>query len=219
MVVLPEGCPTIDLLLTRGTLELRRETFPQLSVEHILLFVDVAQMLSQFGIILVGVTATGVRADKGSVQPFQTFQCRRLRNGFSRSRFWPSSFSVWQTFSIPLMNSSSTGPLLWSACVTLQSWPAIEDLAAEGTIEAGEMMGEEVRAEQVNAAEAPVAEPAGEDGDLMALTDVVVEVGQGGESDVTEVTGACAPLRGQLHVRQLLVQGDLFHVGNPLVPH
>ncbi len=215
MVVMSEGCPTIDLLLTRGTLELRRETFPQLSVQHILLLMDVAQMLSQFGIILVGVTAAGVRADKGSVQPFQTFQCRRLRNG----SFWSSSFSVCKTFSIPLMNSSSAGPLLWSACVTLQSWPAIEDLAAEGTIEAGEMLREEVRAEQVNAAEAPVAEPAGEDGDLMALTDVVVEVGQGGESDVTEVTGACAPLRGQLHLRQLLVQGHLFHVGNLLVPH
>ncbi len=99
------------------------------------------------------------------------------------------------------MNSSSTGPLLWSACVTLQSWPAIEDLAAEGTIEAGEMLRNEVRAEQVTTAEAPVAEPAGKDGDLMALIDVVVEVGQGGESDVTEVTGACAPLRGQLYVR------------------
>jgi hypothetical protein len=109
--------------------------------------------------------------------------------------------------------------MVWSARVTLQSWPAIEDLAAEGTIEAGEMLGEEVRAEQVNAAEAPVAEPAGDDGDLMALADVVVQVGQGGESDVTEVTGACAPLSSQLDVRQLLVQGDLFHVGNPLVPH
>jgi hypothetical protein len=117
------------------------------------------------------------------------------------------------------MSCSSTGPLLWPACVTLQSWPAIKDLTAEGTIEAGEMLREEVRAEQVNAAEAPVAEPAGEDGDLMALADVVVEVGDGGESDVTEVTGECAPLRGQLRVRQLLVQGHLFHVGNPLVPH
>ncbi len=87
LLVLPEGCPTIDLLLTRGTLELRRETFPQLSVEHILLLVDVAQMLAQLGIILVGVTAAGVRADKGSVQPFQTFQCRRLRDGFDRRSF------------------------------------------------------------------------------------------------------------------------------------
>ncbi len=87
LVVMPEGRPTVDLLLTRGTLELRRETFPQLSVEHILLFVNVAQMLAQFGIILVGVTAAGVRADKGSVQPFQTFQCRRLRGGFDRSSF------------------------------------------------------------------------------------------------------------------------------------
>jgi hypothetical protein len=176
LVVMPEGRPAIDLLLTRGTLELRRETFPQLSVEHILLFVDMAQMLSQFSIVLVGVTAAGVRADKGSVQPFQTFQCRRLRNGFDRRSFSPSSFSICKTFSISVMNSSSTGSLLWPACVNLQSWPAIEDLAAEGTIEAGEMTGEEVRAEQVNAAEAPVAEPAGEDGDLMALTDVVVEV-------------------------------------------
>jgi hypothetical protein len=87
LVVMPEGSPTVDLLLTRGTLELRRETFPQLSVGHILLLVDVAQMLSQFGIILVGVTAAGVRADKGSVQPFQTFQCRRLRDGFDRRWF------------------------------------------------------------------------------------------------------------------------------------
>jgi hypothetical protein len=91
---MPEGCPTVDLLLTRGTLELRRETFPELSVEHILLFVNVAQMLSQFDIVLVGVTATGVRADKGSIQPFQTFQCRRLRDGFDRRSFWSTSFSV-----------------------------------------------------------------------------------------------------------------------------
>ncbi len=83
----PKRRPTIDLLLTRGTLELRRETFPQLSVEHILLLVDVTQMLSQFDIVLVGVTATGVRADKGSVQPFQTFQCRRLRDGFDLRSF------------------------------------------------------------------------------------------------------------------------------------
>jgi len=103
--------------------------------------------------------------------------------------------------------------------VALQSWPVNKNLAARGTIKVGEVVGKQVRAERVNAAEAQVAEPAREERDLMALTDVVAELGEGGESEVTEFTGEFAPLRGQFHVRQFLIQRDLFHMGRPLMPH